>query len=293
MKIASKCYSQMDKIVRYAVIINACQISASLLIAIYSITAPAFNLTGFVERILVCITALVVIWGAALDINEAQSARRMAQQRQMLEEAYSQLEELNSKLRAQRHDFRNHIQVIYSLTELKEQNSALEYMDKVYSDIQKVGRAFKTSIPAINALLAAKMAQCEDDGIAFEVDIKSSWNALPIPGWEMCRVLGNLIDNAMEALEDVSAGKILISMWEDLKYYHFAIENGGNPISSEVAEHIFDEGFSTKGTGRGMGLHIVRELLEMHGGAIALDTDSPITRFVGHIPKQSALNDIN
>lgn len=278
----------ITKIIRYAVIINACQIVAALIVAAYSMLSANFHLSGIVERVVVMATAMVVIWGAVLDIREAFSSRDMMRQRAMLEEAYAQLEELNSTLRAQRHDFMNHIQVIYSLTELDERDSALEYMDRVYDDIQKVGRALKTSIPAINALLAAKMADCEEGGIAFVADIKSPWKDMPVPGWEMCRVLGNLIDNAAEAISGQSKKSITVRLWEDLRAYRFYVENSGPRIAPDIWDSIFLQGFSTKGTGRGMGLHIVRGILRDHGGDIRLDPDCPLTRFVGEIPKAPA-----
>jgi two-component system sensor histidine kinase AgrC len=276
----------INKLIRYAVITNACQIVAALMVAAYSLLSANFHLSGVVERIVVMVTSMVVIWGAALDIREAFSSRDMMRQRAMLEDAYAQLEELNSTLRAQRHDFMNHIQVIYSLTELEEHASALEYMDRVYADIQKVGRALRTSIPAVNALMAAKMADCEEDGVAFSADIKSPWKDMPVPGWEMCRILGNLIDNAAEAISAQAEKSITVCLWEDLRAYRFFVENSGPRIAADMSDAIFQQGFSTKGTGRGMGLYIVREILREHGGDIFLDPECPRTRFVGEIPKK-------
>ena len=146
----------ISKVTGYAITINALQILAVSSLALYSILYD-IHLTGWLARSLILSTSLMVIWGAVLDIREALNARRNAAQKQALEEAYEQLEELNSTLRAQRHDFMNHIQVIYTLTELDDRPAALEYMDKVYGDIQKVGRVLKTTSPAVNALIAAKM----------------------------------------------------------------------------------------------------------------------------------------
>ena len=68
------------------------------------------------------------------------------------------LENLNLKLRAQRHDYMNHLQVIYGLLELGEYEDAREYMEPVFKDITRVTRAMKTSQPAVNALLQAKIS---------------------------------------------------------------------------------------------------------------------------------------
>ncbi|MGL4736083.1 MAG: sensor histidine kinase, partial [Cellulosilyticaceae bacterium] len=110
------------------------------------------------------------------------------------------LEALNSKLREQRHDYLNHIQVIYGLLELEEYEEARKYMEPVYKDILKVSKALKTSHPAINALLQAKMQMADNYGIDLYLEIKSNLKAIPLEPWELCKVLSNLIDNGMSAL---------------------------------------------------------------------------------------------
>ena len=66
------------------------------------------------------------------------------------------------------------------------------------------------------------------------------------------------------------------------------MENSGSRIAPELWDSIFLQGFSTKGTGRGMGLHIVKEILRDHGGDIRLDPECAHTRFMGEIPKAPA-----
>lgn len=272
------------KITRYAIIINTFQIVAALGIALYAALSGSFNLSGRVERILIYVTALVVSWGAVLDIRDAYSARNAARQRQMLEDAYRQLEALNGTLRAQRHDFMNHIQVIYSLTELEDRPAALEYMDRLYTSVRSAGRSLKTASPAVNALLAAKSAACQEKNVPFLTDIHSDWKDCPVPGWEMCRILGNLIDNALDAPAGEAPKTLCVALWEDVKGFHFAVENNGAPVPEEIQDSLFQRGFSTKGPGRGMGLSIVQEILEQYGGQIDLDSTPRRTRFHGLIP---------
>lgn len=272
------------KITRYAIIINTFQIVAALGIALYAALSGSFNLSGRVERILIYVTALVVSWGAVLDIRDAYSARNAARQRQMLEDAYRQLEALNGTLRAQRHDFMNHIQVIYSLTELEDRPAALEYMDRLYTSVRSAGRSLKTASPAVNALLAAKSAACQEKNVPFLTDIHSDWKDCPVPGWEMCRILSNLIDNALDAPAGEAPKALCVALWEDVKGFHFAVENNGAPVPEEIQDSLFQRGFSTKGPGRGMGLSIVQEILEQYGGQIDLDSTPRRTRFHGLIP---------
>ena len=238
---------------------------------------------------LLCTLTLIVTWGAALDIREALSARRMASEADMLEEAYDQLGELNGTLRAQRHDFMNHLQVVYSLMELKEYGEARDYIERVYGDIRRVSRTLKTAHPAVNALLAAKVSDCESRGIRVTLQIESAWADLPVESWAMCRVLGNLIDNAMDALRAVPEPALTIRLSESLHGYEFAVSNNGPMIPESVAERIFQRGFSTKGEGRGMGLSIVRGIVTGAGGSLSVSSNERETAFTGSLPKSLPL----
>ena len=200
------------------------------------------------ERLLICAVAFVVVWGAFLDIRDARNARKIASQSEMLEDAYTQLEDLNGTLRAQRHDFKNHLQVVFGLIGMGEYKEAQAYIERVYGDIQLVSSALKTASPAVNALLAAKAADCAERGIRMEVRIRSAWQDLPLPGWEMCRVLGNLIDNAIDAMAGSATGKkqLLVETGEGLHDFTFRVFNTGSRIPPERLNDIFERGFTTK-----------------------------------------------
>ena len=89
-------------------------------LVLYALFGREFDLSGMAERLLICAVAFVVVWGALLDIRDARNARKIASQSEMLEDAYTQLEDLNGTLRAQRHDFKNHLQVVFGLIEMGE-----------------------------------------------------------------------------------------------------------------------------------------------------------------------------
>ncbi len=278
-------FMNMKKALVYTVVINSLQIAGAVTLALLSLLTGGHAFVGLPEQVLMCVMTLVVSWGAALDIREAFSARRMASEADMLEEAYDQLETLNGTLRAQRHDFMNHLQVVYSLMELEEYREAGDYIERVYGDIRRVSRALKTAHPAINALLAAKISDCESRGVRVTLQIESAWADLPVESWAMCRVLGNLIDNAMDALKGAPEPELTLRLSESLHGYSFAVSNNGPMIPAAVAEKIFQRGFSTKGDGRGMGLSIVRGIMEEAGGQIGVTSDEERTVFSGTLPK--------
>jgi len=288
MKIKSKRTMNFNKAAGYTIGINSLQILGALTVTAFSLLSGGHAFTGRWEQALLAAMTLIVCWGAALDIREAFSAKKLANETDMLEDAYSQLEQLNSTLRAQRHDFMNHLQVVYSLLELEEYQSAGEYIEQVYGDIKQVNRSLKTAHPAINALLAAKLSDCEERGVRAELMIESPWNTLPTPGWEMCRILGNLIDNALDAMKDTQNAQLTIKLGETLQAFTFEIANNGPQIPDALKERIFQSGFSTKNTGRGMGLSIVRTILQAYGGKIELSSAPERTSFTGIIAKTPA-----
>ena len=135
------------KAVRFAVVINALQVAAMVAVIAYVLLFSR-SPDRFAEAGALGLALLVVTWGAVLDIRDARGAERMAEQARMLEDAYGQLEALNITLRRQRHDFMNHLQVVFSLLELNDAGEAMQYVESVYGDIKRTGSVLKTAIPA-------------------------------------------------------------------------------------------------------------------------------------------------
>lgn len=207
---------------------------------------------------------------------------RLKKSYEALMESYHNLEQLNSTLRAQRHDYLNHLQIVYGMMELEEYEELHAYLEPVYKDMMKTGKALKTSKPAINALLKAKMGEAERKEIDVYVEVKSDLRELHAADWEVCKVLSNLIDNAMTALENwTGERKIEIEIMESKEEYIFSIGNSGPMIPKEVQESIFKQGFTTKkGEGHGMGLYIVQNVLKENHGSVSLTSDEKETAFV-------------
>ena len=212
---------------------------------------------------------------------------RLRQQYDALHSSYRDLERLNSDLRAQRHDYLNHLQVVCGLMELEEYDELKTYLAPIYKGMMKTGKALKTRNPAVNALLRAKMEEAESKGIDFYVEVSSDLSGLTVEPWELCKVLANLMDNAITALEDnPSEKKLRVDIGEDKEYFRFSVANNGPAIPKELQESIFKEGFTTKKeSGHGMGLYIVTQVLKTYKGNISLSSTAEETVFSICIPK--------
>ena len=276
----------------YSIVINALQIVAVLALAIY-ILSDGVNqaLHGPMGDIVVLLLAAVVSWGAVMDIREAYKAGKLSFKLRGLDETVNQMSEMNIALRAQRHDFLNHLQVVYSLIEMREYEEANRYIEQVYGDIQSLSQALKTRCAPVNALLRAKMAEANQRGIQAECAVHAAWEDLPLPAWEMCRVLSNLIDNAMDALKECPDPRIWITLGEDVKSYSFEVKNNGPAIPEKNLASIFEAGFSGKGEGRGMGLYIARETMRGAEGDLTVESNDAFTAFRGFLPKSLPTKD--
>ncbi len=202
-------------------------------------------------------------------------------------ESEKNLENLNGKLREQRHDYLNQMQIVYGLLELEEYEDAREYLRPVFKDLMKVNRALKTSQPAVNALLQAKMETAEKRGIDFYLDVGTRLDALAMEPWELCKVLGNLIDNGMTAVSELEGERrISMDIRESADEYYFMIRNNGPEIPEQNRKLIFNQGFTTRGEeGHGMGLFIVAAVLKEAGGRVEFVSSREETAFTVTVPK--------
>ncbi|HYH02791.1 MAG TPA: Spo0B domain-containing protein, partial [Bacillota bacterium] len=126
------------------------------------------------------IILLLVFVNCYITVRDVKLLEWVEQQNRDMRQNVEHQEKLNHTLRAQRHDFLNHLQVVYSLIEMDEYLEAKEYINHTYQDIQKVGGILKTKIPAVNALLQAKIFAAEQRNIQVELTVTSQLEDLPL-----------------------------------------------------------------------------------------------------------------
>lgn len=215
--------------------------------------------------------------------------RNMQQRQSALEENIYQINELNARLRANRHDYLNNLQIVYGMLEMKEYEELHAYLEPMYKDIMKISKALKTSIPAVNALLMAKAGEAEKQNINFYIEVKSNLKGIAIPDWELCCVLSNLIDNGFRAVQEKwitnskeenehrkgeADNKVIVDINENAHQYIFTIIDNGVSIPKELEEKMFQQGFTTKKQkeGHGMGLYLVSRIVSKYKGGITFST---------------------
>ncbi|MDP4091498.1 MAG: Spo0B domain-containing protein, partial [Bacillota bacterium] len=279
----------VSKTVVSLIIFNIIQASAAIGVLLYNYFHGSRRLEDNLnsEHLLLFLILLAIFINSYFTIKDVNSLAGNDEENHILKNSLHQVENLNNTLRAQRHDFMNHLQVVHGLLEMDEFDEAKGYIEKLFQDIQKVNNFLKTANPAVNALLQAKIVDAEKNNIEVVLNIRSRLQDIKIPSWELCRVLGNILDNAIYSLK--AAGKpgiIKVELSEDLKNYGFRISNNGPEIEKEIVDRIFNAGFSTKGgDGQGMGLFICRDILSRYEGNIRASSTKESTEFSGWFAK--------
>ena len=284
-------HDKVRKAAMLSIIFNVLEIVAGLAMVILVSRMLHEGVEANIARMTTLLCVTIVGWGALTDIGASITSLQMVKKSQELEEAYGQLEDLNREMRAQRHDFMNHLQVVYSLIEMNEPGEAMDYMDRIYGDMQRVSQMLRTSCPAVNALIQAKVVEASERGAELKLSIAAKWDDELMPAWEICRVLANLIDNALDAacMADHPDGEkptVELVLGEDLRSWFFSVRNNGPVIDEKTRRRIFEPGFTTKSTGQGMGLYIVSQTVAQLGGRITLETHEGDTVFSGFVPRR-------
>ncbi|CAM2790310.1 sensor histidine kinase [Hathewaya histolytica] len=184
-------------------------------------------------------------------------------------------QEIIDALRAQKHDFKNHLSVVLGLLQLNETNKAIQYMYDINGKIDEVFSISKLNNVEFAAMLHTKVAIAESKGITVELDIDSALDNLYINTVDLCRIFFNLVDNASYELENSKEEEKILSI--DIREFEgnliLSVGNSYPLISQKVINKIFDKGFSTKnGEGRGYGLSIVKQLVEKNRGKIDVES---------------------
>jgi two-component system, LytTR family, sensor histidine kinase AgrC len=278
------------KTILTSIIISFVQALAIMVIIIFNLMIRGkshLQWTLGLGDIILILAVITVFMSSFITIKNLYSISFVSNEQGAMKSTLEHLEGLNRTLRGQRHDFINHLQVVYSLMEMNEYDEAKKYIEKVYEDIQKINGVMKTANPAVNALLQAKFIYSEKKNIRMKINVTTSLEMLVIPSWEFCRVLGNIIDNGIYALDEKIINKVMvIEISENLRSYCFKISNNGPKIPGEIIDKVFTEGFTTKGEkGEGMGLAITKDIMNRYGAEIKVTSDDNCTMFEGWIPK--------
>ncbi|MGM9950236.1 MAG: GHKL domain-containing protein [Lysinibacillus sp.] len=202
----------------------------------------------------------------------------------------AEIKNLIASVSSLRHDFTNHIQVVHGLLQIGASEQAQQYLNSLVKDIQSI-EVIKLGIdhPGLLILLETKKIAAQNHNIDMEISVSADSFAA-IKNTDLIKILSNLIDNAIDAANELPEGKrrIEICCKADDERYVFKIVNTGPAIRD--GERIFQKGFTTKreeeGRVRGQGLFIVKEVVGKYGGEVSIQPTGEFeTTAIVEIPK--------
>jgi two-component system CitB family sensor kinase len=201
-------------------------------------------------------------------------------------------------LRAQSHEFSNKLHVVSGLLELGHVDAAIAFIARVGSGGALSSLDEHEGIADVEAaaLVLAKRSRAQELGVSIEVDPKSHFDTVDgdVPRTDLLTVVGNLLDNAIEAC--AIGGRITLSIRDDLEpgAVVVRVDDDGPGISAERRDAIFEPDVSDKSptpgkARRGIGLTIVKRVAARLGGSASVDV-SPAggARFSVRLPWATA-----
>ena len=181
---------------------------------------------------------------------------------ELIQKYYLEVENMYQKMRGWRHDYRHHIQTMKVHMANGEIEEISAYLDMLDNDLTNVETVIKTGNRMADAILNSKLSLAAQK----EITVKAEANipvSLTVSELDLCTVIGNLLDNAMDACTELPVSERLIRIYMEMKgnYLYISVTNtaGGKKKNSFR---------TTKGEGHGFGLKRIDMIVEKYGGYI-------------------------
>ena len=197
--------------------------------------------------------------------------RIAAYQRELIETHYQEVENMYRQIRGWRHDYRNHIQTMKGLTANGDMNAIREYLDMLDTDLNTVDTVVKTGNPMADAILNSKISLAQSRRIAVHSDAHIPVQ-LKMSELELCCIIGNLFDNAIEASLQLPEEQRLIRVYMDMKGTQLYI-SFTNFTASKKLPKLGKRFATTKGDGHGFGLVRIDSIIERLDGYLSRNSE--------------------
>jgi two-component system, CitB family, sensor histidine kinase MalK len=179
-------------------------------------------------------------------------------------------------LRAQSHEFMNKMHVILGLVKMKDYSRLNQYIKELVSINMDEVSAISSNIkdPALAGFIMGKLSHAREKGVELTVDCR---NVIPEPmepevTHHLITIIGNLLDNSIEATSECIEREVLLELTYEDTTLELIVTDSGQGITEDIIDDIFQKGYSSKGTGRGYGLFLVRESLNELAGHLHVES---------------------
>lgn len=197
--------------------------------------------------------------------------RIAAYQSDLLATHYAEVENMYRQARGWRHDYRNHIQVLSGYAQMGDLESLKAYLKELSIDLESVDTVLKTGNKMADVILNSKISLARSRDIKVDADAHVPVS-LNISEVDMCIIVGNLFDNAIEACMQLPKEERMIRVYMDIKntqlYMSFT-----NTTAQKKQKKDGGRFRSTKGEGRGYGLVRIDTIVERYQGYLRRNSE--------------------
>ena len=216
---------------------------------------------GMVVLPFVFLTSLVLLFAILIlaDHERLEQANRLAGLREVY---YQGLRQQETQVRRLRHDLRNHLTAVRGFLEQGDEQGAIGYLDQIAGSPALRGTRRLCENEAANAVLTAKAEAMEREGVAADFAV-SLPRDLPVADMDLCALLGNALDNAIEGSRGAGERRITIRCKADKGLFMLRVENTlGGAVQPDLATTKTDK------SAHGFGIPGMREIAERYGGTL-------------------------
>ncbi len=181
---------------------------------------------------------------------------------------------LAESLRSQNHEASNRLHTVVSLVELGRTDEALDFATEELEIAQLLTDRVVGSVsdPVVSALLLGKTAQAAERGVQLRIAEGTDVTGLPVDQRDAVTILGNLVDNAIDAVGDADTRVVLVDLTGSPASFHLRVADSGHGLPPALVDQVFERGWSTKTSdgqvGRGLGLALVVQAVRKYGGHV-------------------------
>lgn len=252
---------------------------SAFIIYVYTLDSSKETLENIITIIFLINILMVVlilsIYEKIVDSLQEATLKQLQQQKyELAQNYYEELSEKSKQLVSLRHDFRNHLNIIAGRLEQQNYAEALSYLDRITDITKSAGDMVVTNNAAISAILQSKKVDCERKGICFTYT--SAFEKIyRLTDLDFTIILGNILDNAIEAQDAEIAGKYLtVSITQAGTYLVIQCENPYLANPRKKNGHLITSKKDSEF--HGIGLINVSEVCERYGGDFHYSYDNSI-----------------
>ncbi|WP_142415614.1 sensor histidine kinase [Hathewaya massiliensis] len=196
-----------------------------------------------------------------------------------LKEYTNNLEYMHNEMRKFKHDYINIISTINGYIDEKNINGLERYFNEniiplsknINNNNNKLGLLQHIKVTGLKGLLSSKIVQAQSNEIDIFIDIAEDITRMDMDIIDICRIIGILFDNAIEASINCSEPSIKFGIINRKNSVVMVIVNSCNMNTPPIYK-MFEKGFSTKGENRGLGLSNVKEIVDKKYSNVSLNT---------------------